>query len=312
MVLRRLESANPEDEVGRPLLHLALDGFDELGSAPHTLASLRSLVDWCWAEEKRIRDNAERPRMTLVVTCRDMHDFARQFLHLGRGGGEIPEGLMPARVMAGDFREEELLAAAESVVDIRQALGPGLTLKAERRGRDVADFAPPRVFGEARGVKRNIAQKEAPGILVDLLHPVVWGALLDLPAAQRERALVGGEGGTRALGANLVKRFVRKVIARGRVPLSEDDVQFVLQAIAERTHFDFDVATHSYSDGWREAACTGTDNLLNRNEAHVLYQEALSGGLITEVSSRVWRWRHGLVRDYLAGEAAHQGEGTAP
>ncbi len=312
-VLRRLESANPEGEVSRPLLHLALDGLDELGAVQHTLAALRSLIDWCWAEEKRIRGNAVlRPRMTLVVTCRDMHDFARRFLHLSRGGGDIPEDLMPARVMAGDFWEDELLAAAESVVDIRQVLGPALMTKAERVGREVGDFAPPRVLGGGRGAKRNVTQHDAPAILTDLLHPVVWGALLDLPAAQRERALVGDEGGMRELAAKVVKRFARKVIARGRVLLNEGDLQSVLQAIAERTHDDFDGATQSYSGGWRDAACAGTGSLLNRNEAYVLYQEALSGGLITEDSTLVWRWRHGLVRDYLASGAAHQGGSTAP
>jgi hypothetical protein len=56
-------------------------------------------------------------------------------------------------------------------------------------------------------------------------------------------------------------------------------------------------AGHSRAGDWVDPArATG---LLTEAEALLLYEEALSGGVITAEADGSWRWRHAIVYEYL-------------
>lgn len=323
--LRRIKIANPK--VTDPLLHLALDGVDEIAEAPTAPDRLRDLVQWCWAEEQRVAGTADRPVMTLVVTCRESLEFVARYLHRNaklerpKSGGEKDEEedeeeegrekrIKPCVIKIDNFAPEELHAVTDSdsspahqriakhfsvrsgnVVGAPQQSGPPLRLS-----------PPPRPMYPAN-----------PDIVRALQHPLIWRAFLQMDESTKERALDNDPDATRRLGRMVIDRFMQKVERRLPAPsLDLTHARYALQIIARHTISYPTAAPNSYARDWRNPACDGDERLFSASGAHTLFKEARSGGIIEQVTPTptTWRWRHQLVCDYLATCTEFEGEVT--
>lgn len=303
----RLKAAN--GTLPDPLLHLAIDGADELveGSAPSL--HLQSLLRWCWEEEQRVQRSGDPPRMTLVVTCRDRRELAEAYLEHNRHHFDDDDSAVPAGVEVTDFTPDELLTAVRSQAPtVYDRLQQVLVKERATSPLSSPGFSEIRILGPKGGAARSIA----PTILAALRHPVIWRALLGLSTPLQNGVLDNEQAATRALAREVITRFAGKVWERRQVGnLSRDDVREALRAIAMRTRAREGATPNDYARDWRDPACRDTGDLLNSNEARALFREARSGGIIEQDTPRVWRWRHQLVRDYLAdGETSEEYEVT--
>jgi len=144
-------------------------------------------------------------------------------------------------------------------------------------------------------------------VLSALLHPAMWRAFLGLDsAAERMAALDGRDAALRIMAKQFITRFVRHASKRQKEYLGRPElVHYALGAIARRT-----TSTRTRviaKDEWVAAALEVPD--VSRFVADVLFQEAKSGGLITE-PQRAWVWRHPFVQSYLANPDDDQEEDT--
>lgn len=302
--LRRITSAN--EGVSAPYLHLALDGVDEMHRASDSLDVLRRLIQWCWGEEERVRrGEREEHRMTLVITCRDARDVTQGILGLGRGGIRIREDLMPKVLRLEDFTHDELRAVAqEQAAGVYPRIERVLGGKFADTAPSPSGFAAPQVVGEKPRARKAAVRPADRGIVEALHHPVIWRALLELGPLQQDRAVDGDRAATRDLAQVVVDRFASKVIMRAQGEFwDEEGVRDPLRAIAAAGRAQPGRQAYAYADDWETPACARPGAPLNGRQANLLYREAISGGLIEDLGDWAWRWRHGLVRDYLVDEA---------
>lgn len=271
--IARIGAANRSVRRG---LTVGLDGADEVETRSAPLSAIRGLINRCWAS-----GDPSRSGFTLIVSCRSRPgsygtgeaDLINRWLNSAH-----PDALLPTLgfVPVGDFEPEELLEAARqrgtgAEARLAEWLEPGRTRsRIVPQGMNISDF-----------------------VVHALLHPVVWGAYLDLVEDIRNRALDGDPGGLDALAQRFLAIFFRKCQSRGATP-PEGVMRAALEAVAAGSP----APPLTRLDGW-VSRCTG-GGCLNDREANFLFNEANDYGLIALESATEWRWRHGFVRDYLA------------
>ncbi len=90
--------------------------------------------------------------------------------------------------------------------------------------------------------------------------------------------------------------------ARGQVvQLTVEQLITILVNVAQETH---QLGGEVYLLNQWVDAVTPT-GLLNRIDAHALFQEAKQAGVVGLDDALHWRWRHSLLTDYLMWEHAH-------
>jgi len=290
--LQRLCVANPE--APRPILFLGLDGLDEGIDSPEQKYIVRELLRWFWEEDEKARQEGRVPKAALVVTCRSVEEVVKDWLHLDVSGYGY-HGVGPSGVEVTDFSEEELLEAARAgTPTLSNRIEAAVRSRAGRPlGTQAYDQEPP-LLGQSGPYVRGANEE----VLEALMHPAVWRALLELGPDVQSRVLSSEFSATRQLAAAFTGRFCVKVVARGRLAgMNEDALLDVLCAIAR--HSANTGRTRQPMADWIDPA-RSTDWIRGAGEARLLCSEALSGGMILEDGRDHWRWRHRLVRDYLA------------
>lgn len=275
----------------RQILWLALDGLDEgvrLDQRPH----IQEFIRWFWHKDRECRESGIFPSAALVVSCRRREDLESL---LSRRQYDYP-GEYPPSILVGDFSISEIEEAARRTFP-------------ELHRRILAKFG--NQLGLLESGYRPIpleytSRYPEPGLIDDvaleaLKHPAMWRALLSLDDdLTRIGVIEGEEQATHHLALEFIKWFHWKLVVREErfQGLLRDTLVEILSAIAQ---YSSRTVAHSRDDGWREPACQ--TNRVNEGEAIVLYDEALSAGLITEDARLLWRWRHSIVYDYLASNA---------
>ncbi len=119
----------------------------------------------------------------------------------------------------------------------------------------------------------------------------MWGVFARFSRVERSRILEAEAGALRELARMFVERFTRKANRR-RPTLSLDNIPAALGQVG---------AAGQAGSLLRDKQTDWVQPMrgpLSDQQAHLLYEEALSYGLIEEDQEK-WRWRHSLVYEYL-------------
>ncbi|MFL5701532.1 MAG: NACHT domain-containing protein [Ktedonobacteraceae bacterium] len=111
-IIDRLEiarNASTKLPLEHPLIFvLALDAVDEAFQQPDKDA-LKELLMWFWEQETQLN---VRPRATLIITCRETKELARNWLRIISPHEKEPKPFRDIEVEVKEFSPDELVAAA--------------------------------------------------------------------------------------------------------------------------------------------------------------------------------------------------------
>jgi len=225
-------------------------------------------------------------RARLVVTCRSVEDFARDFVMLRRSGGAFDGGRTPFFVPFDKFTESELRALLRAnFPDLERIL---------LRDEGVEDEAL-NAFGTANFSLSSIGGNAPRHPLVEvILDPVMWRSFCVVSDDIRARLVAGHHEEERELAKYFCDRFIEKARVRTLIPRAT-----ITTALAS-------IAADHQSQGrrfrtnnqWLQSARDLSG--LSVPEARQLAFEAASGGLIREEGRSRWDWRNDAVELHLA------------
>jgi hypothetical protein len=133
-----------------------------------------------------------------------------------------------------------------------------------------------------------------------LKQPIMWRCFVELTEPMQAAFLDGGSDGQLAMALAYVEWFKRR--ANQRHGLNEEDVETALRELA----LAFPSVTNA--NGRAEAYQRLAVVFLKIAEVRHFYSEAISSGLLDEISSPGgqtstglfrWRWRHGFIVTFL-------------
>ena len=227
------------------------------------------------------------PAACLIVTCRDANDFEGAWLITGQA---FKQDIIarPMRVVVSDFDDDEVLDLAE------HSLSAELAEKIRQCLRNA----------QAQPLAPNAPQHTAAIVVPALLHPAMWGSFVRLGTDDKKAsALDDVPAAVEELAGSFVEWFCHKVDLRQPNLRPKRDWRQMLVAVAE---------AYSPQDGgsertkhWSQPATCGS--IYTIRDGDLLYQEALSSGLIREERKGRWNWRHGFVGEYLAKQGGPHG-----
>jgi len=293
----RLRAANLDADL--PLLRLGLDGLDEDADSDLRKDGLRDILRWFWDEDVEATGKVQRPRMTLVVTCREGATIVEDVLRLRRHG--VPGAPSFAQIRIGDFSEPDLRQVVALLPlgrhEIRRRLEEAVDLVDGPQEDDNDDA------GLLSAAAVTPAAPQAPGVAVDpdiytaLKHPATWDAFYSLDVESQEGVLDGSRESTMRLARAIVRRACTKAHERhSSIFPDTDDLILVLRDVAQKIAYT--TTAHPYA-AWRSALDAG--GVVTGSAVLRLYKEAESAGLIVEdVRLALWRWRHTMVWEALA------------
>jgi hypothetical protein len=282
-VPKRLRHANPG--AARPILLVDIDGLDEQGDRSRD--DVRALVSLCLTSGESATSD-----VALILTSRATAQVAlraRRNLIADLFSAEYPGDLedLFGLVEVGDFTEADLgavLRHADPRVRGRLQAAPGATFDASPDTTVAESAAPPD------------AAPAHPELVASLRHPVLWGAFSRLSVEDQHHVLDGTAPGPERLAEAFVGRFCVKVTRR-RPTLAGERVRRALVQIARRFQA---TPPASKQNDWVNPA----RQLVNRDEAAFLFDEAISYGMIREEQPGRWDWRHRFLRAALAAQEA--------
>jgi hypothetical protein len=290
--IRRLRIANPHAYL---VFCLGLDGLDEQSETQDKRTHIREIINWFWQQEQSLQRQfqsgaLEPPEATLIITCREHAMVINEWLHgtFSQQARNSPPGIVPV----ADFTSNELLLAAEHVMQNAVGRFESTLFQHTQSGRSMSTST-------VEIPSSPIAQE----VLEALHHPAMWFALQGLSAEHQLMLLDGDSHALRLLAEQFLVWFYEKL--RRRCPdWQEEDISEALGAVALRasqrkgTQFSYTI--------WREVGYRPYG--LERNRVKRLYKEAVSAGLIHEVTAQdIWSWRHPCVGRYLAQKAQEEG-----
>lgn len=283
-----LRPASPTEALDRltianrgavPVLHLGLDGTDEYSADATAYGRVQRITQWFWQEDQNSRRGAPL-RARLVVTCRDVESFARDWLSLARSGGSLSAAKAPIAFIFERFSETELR-------ELLRANFPELESHVLRQNREfdasLDEVASDR-FDTAAG----------PHPIAELLRdPVMWRSFCLVTDNDRARILAGENSAELRLVEIYCDRFLVK--ARSRIGLEVDDLRLALVVIAKRSrHMGRNFRARQE---WQDAAIFACG--FSIPQTHKLFREAESGGLIRIEQVVQWDWRNDHIESFL-------------
>lgn len=280
IAVSRLQRAQVGDSL--PVLVCGIDGLDEAIAKVQTHSFSTTIgrhLRAAWEEFDPVLD--QPPRWTIVLSFRNDRDLDSAWTgyHDQQVRNNIP------MVDLEDFNDREIVEAADSIdpsVGSRiQAAVSNIT------GMD--DF-----LADGMGENRHTAQPISKDLLITLRHPVMWGCFAALNPEIQRKIIDGDVMATGDLVSEFVQRFIYK-LKRRRRDLQHLDVQGALKTISNHC-----VGKHQpylRDAQWIDPVCTC--HHWERNEANLLWREALSAGIVQIDQSDSWRWTHQIVPDWL-------------
>lgn len=282
-VPKRLRHANPCEP--RPILLIDIDGVDERGDL--SWKDIRALTTLCRGQNHRV------PDMALILTSRsttnsperDRRDLISKLFSV-----EYPEDVenLFGVIQVDDFTPPEFaMVVHRADTTIRGRLQQAAEKSAgDLLGTSVSESATVPDAGPA-----------PPDIAASLRHPALWGVFSRLSLTDQHRVLDEQPAGFDRLTERFVERFCRKVNRR-RPTLASERVRSALVRIAGS--FPRHQTLVRRERNWITPAAP----LVTMDEAALLFDEALSYGMIREEEPGRWVWRHRFLHDSLAREEA--------
>jgi hypothetical protein len=274
--LERLETAHAS--TVRPIIFMIIDGLDEIACrSPEFEQPVRRMLDFAVSQDDSSQTVAG-PRLVIVVTCRTAADLEDVWPPASTSSSL---SVVPVETFS---TEEFATACAEQLEDrtVADRLMSTVTMdKAMPTERVVPVAAIPHAVDSA--LHRS------------LQHPLLWRFFCQLSPSHQHAVLDGSVGLLAQLTTQLLEWFCRKARAR-RTGFSADDAQTMLRKAA--SVFGSPGRVAKKESDWQRPIVE--DCHFGHAEARLLYSEALSFGIIEEVESGTWRWRHPFVCSCLA------------
>jgi hypothetical protein len=311
-VLDRLEIARTASMkvplVSHPIFVLGLDAVDEAFLEGDRNA-LRTLLMWFWEQEVHLQ---QKPRATLIVTCRDPKELAARWLNIASPYEDEPRPFRDGEVVVDEFSPSELVEVArlhlptlaERFAQAYRALEvPSSFLASGKAYRPLEAQLPTFLAPSSREMEASsVLQSESPSLqAVDaevfraLRHPTLWHCLLKVDETIQASVLDGETGALTYLATHFLSWFCHKVQARGNRVRDEEMVD-VLKEIAR--HCDPRRSPRYMKQDWITHA-SNTPHM-NTGLAASFFEEGLSAGLIAYDTGGWWRWRHPFIGEHLA------------
>jgi len=295
-ILDRLEIARTASmkapSLSHPILVLGLDAVDEAFREGDRNA-LRNLLMWFWKQEGLLR---HRPRATLIVTCRDSKELAGRWLDIASPYEDEPKPFRDVEVVVDAFSGSELVAVARLQLP---ALATRFALAYQAVDGQRSTFLAAADFEmEASSVllpESPSQQAVEAEVFEALRHPTLWHCLLSVDGAMQSRVLDGEAEALAHLTSRFLLWFCHKMRVRGKRTQNEDMIE-VLKVIARRA--DPRRSPRYQNKDWITHASKTSH--MNREQAELFFEEALSAGLIVRDTAGWWRWRHPFIGEYLA------------
>lgn len=285
--IERILVAN--EDKGKPILYLGLDGIDEQEYREAVRHETAELIEWFYLKERSLGDGP--PSATLLVSCRQYDEVSRDWLGLAPGREASDLGHIRLDEFSKAEFEEAIKMGVPSVYEEMLEAGALRVVWPQAQDFKQADYSGEPIRPQARGDGLDRA-------VMDMLrHPTMWQALLRLEEEAREQAFRGEELAVARLVENFLEWFRHKLHLRDRGlrDLDSESLRRVLRSIATESRAS---TNHSRDLGWIRPACA-TD-LVNESEARDLYREARSVGAIVESERMQWRWRNEILAEMLA------------
>lgn len=284
--LKRLKNANMD--IRHPILHLGLDGIDEVTDL-NRQKEIENVLEWFWNNDIIAQQRGEEPIATLLVTCRDRE---RLFDYLIVGDGFTNEARALPIVEVSDFSDYELMQAAEkSVSDLLPAIRRTLEDEGFKVTMKSFDLPPKSIF------ESSIAFSAEAYVVESLKHPAMWRSFLGLDPSQRQQALEGEKEALEKMSSIFFTWCTEKIRYRLH-GLKKDEIKAILGNVAIKCSRE-GVMPSSRSKFIEFATRTG---LVNDNQASMLYKECTISGLIRMDDAKRWRWRHEFVSQHLISQ----------
>lgn len=274
---RRLEGAYSD----RPVLLVCIDAIDEKDSQMLPSDCVDFVVKLVKdAVKSRIEDSTGTPLLSLVLSCRNKGEHK----NLTRTLEEIAPEADINYVKVSDFGDDELVSAIKNFDgvgdDIGQRLGAYL---------GIDDFLDARTRNEPPSTVSHQSVKV-------IRHPVLWYIFSKLKNVEQHECLDGSPNGLNRLGDKYLEWFQKKAFYRIR-DLQLDECRAALHSAAVAVGDPAKSA--DYSNEWVLPTTTAGD--LDKRRARLLYDEAISAGIIAPVEEqgRTWRWKQEWFCTYL-------------
>lgn len=286
--IQRVIVAN-EDRV-KPILYLGLDGIDEEEHSGSVRRETEQMIRFFYSREEGARE--EPPPATLIVSCRQKDEIAKEWLSFVPGREEIGMG----HVGIDEFSDTELYEAMKDGAPSAYSQLQELSRSPVLADSDPLELEKPLYRGDPmRGASaRTLLNRD---VLNMLRHPTMWQALMRLEEQTREQALRGEPPAVIELISNFLEWYHYKLCLRNR-ELQHLDVGDLREVIGTIAVASGGGTNHDRDTGWVDPACE--TNLVTQIEARELYQEARSVGMILESERTRWGWRNETLADLLS------------
>ncbi len=285
--LRRLDNAHGDSS--RPIVILAIDGFDELRVTDLERSSYaRSLIGYVWDQFVEEQRNVLPPKLVLITTCR-AHDDVFNFLP--RHGQHSPD--KPKTIAIGDFGIDELAEVAHEFLPhtVFSRISERVAAERGRGNLTTATLATGAGGPQSRPVSDEIFRA--------MLHPLFWRFFYELgDELAQHRALDGDRETLKDLCRKYMDWFLKKAVLRNP-DIDSTMIKPALKSIAGAASARTQVLTHAAH--WINPAVSAG---IGEAAANRLFMEAKSFGLVKSddpvAAPQVWRWRHQFVGEFIA------------
>jgi hypothetical protein len=296
----KLSSDSPEVSLGRlsdahasnsrPVVVLAIDGFDELEPAcAERIDYVRKLITFTWQEYLAERNKSCPPKLVLLATCRDKDEVLRYLPREHQYSSSDPQPT-PIEVPDFDLDELEVIARDRLTQPVSDRIAAHIAkVRSIKTVSLLTQAAPPHV-------SQTLQINE--DVYAALSHPLFWGMFCDLTEAEQHRVLDGEEAVIWKLCVKYLHWFCERA-KRKNLGCDVRRMKGILKSVAvvSRTL----TAPFLQQANWI-APARGAG--FGDATADWLFLEAKSFGLVKLDSAvdahETWRWRHPFIGDFIA------------
>jgi hypothetical protein len=256
-----------------PVLVLWLDGIDESDTGLNAMNALEQLMPLLQEEQARAMQSGAAPRLRVILTCRRQEDYEARYGFEDQFGS----GQHAAHVIRlTEFTYDELLRIPDKFLpdSVRKRLEAAIQNFATAAPNDPNDK-------RLGGLKQQDVEP--------FRHPPLMAALKRVGETVANDCLDQQHDAMRTVSSEYVLWFAIKACRRFRAREKRHVFQQLIEIERATQRV---VPPYSFKQHWIDPAVVyGFSSL----EAHDLYNEAVSAGLIEEQGVRRWRWRNRYV-----------------
>lgn len=256
---------------------ICFDAIDEKQGEALTediLALIRKLIRF--AVESRVEYGS--PLVSVILTCRHRSEVENIPRNLN---AVAPENDLNY-ICIEDYDDDEMLAAIRTF--------DGLDAQVAQRIAEMLGSSD-LLSSISRGMRIDTSNE-----IIDLIrHPVLCYVFSQLTSEQQHQCLVGEQQALHLLGKDYLRWFRKKAACR----ITNLQYGQCAEALCAAAKTFSDATAIGFSDkNWLQPVA---DSIGDRLRAKLLYDEAISAGLILEIDRRKksWRWRHPWFCNFL-------------